>query len=203
MWALATKLLANVAGQDRAESFVLGTGAVLVVADGAGGTSGAGQAAQSLVDAVQVRSGAFQAGTDVAEYLETVDRQIASTGTGQTTGVVVCLDGTRIFGASIGDSGAWLVRDDGFVDLTEGQIRKPLIGSGSARAVPFELSRNSAGTLVVASDGLFKYAASERICAAARKDDLSKIASELLGLVRLPTGGLQDDVAVLVARWRP
>ena len=99
--------------------------------------------------------------------------------------------------------GAWIARDDGTDDdLTAGQHRKRRVGSG--RALPVAFSRPALdGTLVVATDGLLGYAAPTRIAAAARGPDLETAAKELLRLVRLPNGGLQDDVAVVLARRAP
>jgi hypothetical protein len=50
----------------------------------------------------------------------------------------------------------------------------------------------------VGSDGLFKYAPIRRVCDAARAGPPAEAARALVGLVRLPRGGLQDDVAVVV-----
>jgi hypothetical protein len=73
----------------------------------------------------------------------------------ENTAVILTVDAT-ITGASVGDSGAWLLRDSRIVDLTAGQRRKPLVGRGCApfriEPIPFD------GTLLVASDGLFAYA---------------------------------------------
>src|SRR5262249_7289847 len=99
-------------------------------------------------------------------------------------------------GASVGDSGAWLI--DPFVDLTSAQKRKPLIGSGRACPVPF--ASPFAGTLLLASDGLFKYAAQSRIRQLAAHPELERIPEMLVDAVRLPSGNLQDDVAVMICR---
>ena len=65
----------------------------------------------------------------------------------------------NVAGASVGDSGAWLVNPASgrFVDLTANQHRKPLLGSGRARITPFFHSKKatSRDVLLVASDGLF------------------------------------------------
>jgi len=101
-------------------------------------------------------------------------------------------------GASVGDSGAWLLTPPDFVDLTEDQNRKPLLGSGLAKPVafgPYSIS----GRLLVASDGLFKYVACERIRELATTLPLASTAGALVDAARLPSGALQDDVAVIVA----
>jgi len=76
---------------------------------------------------------------------------------GQCTAVVVEISEGRVFGASVGDSGAWMLPGKAIVDLTENQNRKPLLGSDEASPMgfgPIEIS----GRLLIASDGLFKYA---------------------------------------------
>ena len=50
-------------------------------------------------------------------------------------GVVVEVVGSILLGASIGDSGAWLIDGSRIVDLTANQRRKPLLGSGYAHPV--------------------------------------------------------------------
>jgi hypothetical protein len=50
--------------------------------------------------------------------------------------------------------------------------------------VPFD------GTLLVASDGLFRYATTH---------DIVRNLDRLVDLVRLPNGALQDDISVVIA----
>jgi serine/threonine protein phosphatase PrpC len=85
-----------------------------------------------------------------------VDQALAQSG-GQCTAVVVEISEGRVFGASVGDSGAWMLTGKTTIDLTENQHRKPLLGSDEALPMgfgPIELS----GRLLIATDGLFKYA---------------------------------------------
>jgi hypothetical protein len=96
----------------------------------------------------------------------------------------------------VGDSEAWLIEDG--VVLTEGQQRKPLLGTGAAKPVAFEAKL--AGTLLVASDGLFKYARKADILAHARLERLDDAIHALTDAVRLPSGQLQDDVAIVACR---
>ncbi len=85
------------------------------------------------------------------------------------------------------------------VDLTDGQTRKPLVGSG---CVPFRISSSlvAGGTLLVASDGLLRYAKRSDIVRVASGADLTAAARSLIELVRLANGTLQDDVAVVLCR---
>ena len=51
--------------------------------------------------------------------------------------MITALSADGILGASVGDSGAWLVAPDGVLDLTAHQRRKPFPGTGMAVPVPF------------------------------------------------------------------
>lgn len=83
-------------------------------------------------------------------------RKLASTaGCGETTAVIAYVDTAGVRGASVGDSCAWLMHEDTFTDLTSGQSRKPLLGSGSAVPVAFT-SKQNFDRVVLGSDGLFK-----------------------------------------------
>src|SRR5689334_5173787 len=121
------------------------------------------------------------------------DEQI-SAGGGETTGIILIVEGGRILGASTGDSEAWLFTAKGKQHLTKGQQRKPLVGSGEAEAVAFAFEP-SEGLLLVASDGLWKYTSIEKIGGEIQAADRSTLLDRLAGLVRL-SGALQDDVAM-------
>ncbi len=174
--------------------FARAGGVVAVVADGAGATAAGGIAADAVVEAVR-KSGAA---TDWAALLSEVDARIVREGSGaQTTAVIVAIAGGRIVGASVGDSGAWIVDGDDVIDLTAGQQRKPLIGSGNARPVAFSAAATE-GRALLASDGLLKYAAQRFVAEAASGASLDACADQLLALPRLRSGQLPDDVAVIL-----
>ncbi len=158
-----------------------------------------GAAADAVVAAV---ASAVQAGAtlNAMQILADVDRSLALAYGGQTTAVIVEVTPTTIRGASVGDSQAWIVREDSFVDLTESQHAKPLIGSG--RATPTVLTNTAPldGTLVIATDGVFKYAKVEQLCDAALDSNIHTIPAALIDLARLPNGKLQDDAAVILCR---
>ncbi|MCW5554843.1 MAG: protein phosphatase 2C domain-containing protein [Verrucomicrobiae bacterium] len=187
--------------QDRAEVFWSGANLVLVVADGAGGRSGAAQAAEFVIRRVrQAIHSADLSPAGLAEFLRLTDRQMAEArNVGETTCVIVVISQTGIVGASIGDSGAWHITQAGIDNLTGHQTRKPFLGVGCA--IPFGFVRGPlTGTLLVASDGLLKYSSAERIAAVALSDNVETSAQKLVGLVRYPSGALPDDVSVLLAR---
>jgi serine/threonine protein phosphatase PrpC len=194
-------------GEDRVGIFEYEGALVVVVADGVGGVAGGGRAADLVVELVRDAVAApaldplrVERWTDLlagADALLEADRDA-----GETTGVVLAIAKDLLVGASCGDSGAWLVQPDGRVDdLTARQHRKLRLGSGRARPVSFSRP-GLAGTLLVATDGLLNYARPERVAAVALEGDLDRAALDLIQLVRLPGGGLQDDLGVVLARGR-
>lgn len=170
----------------------------MVVADGAGGLAGGERAAEFAVDAL-AQGPVRLSQSDWEHRLLDLDQALARhPGGGQTTVVAVFIDAERIVGASVGDSNAWLIRREGTLDLTEGQRRKPLLGSGEASPVGFEAGHGT-GRLLLGSDGLFKYAPSHRIETIALDGPVETAAEALTCCVRLPSGALHDDVAVILA----
>jgi serine/threonine protein phosphatase PrpC len=181
-------------GDDRAEAFPRPDGHLLVLADGAGGTSGGSLAADVVLDSS--RSFSPSSAADCTALLEDLDRRLTSVG--QTTAVVVVVSEGQIFGASVGDSGAWLVAGTRVTDLTEHQKRKPLLGSGDAVPVGFG-PLACVGRVLIGSDGLFKYVPYDRIRELVSSLPVVEAPAALVDAARLRSGALQDDIAVLVA----
>jgi serine/threonine protein phosphatase PrpC len=184
-------------GQDRASVCTVPGGLVVVLADGAGGSGAGDRAAQAIVDGVEARA---VAGADWLALLATLDRALAAHGRGQSTAVVLAIVEGQISGASVGDSEAWVVFPTGVVELTEGQDRKPLVGAGDAVPRPLQKAALAGGTLVVASDGLWNYARRADIVRVALLPELADVAGALVDLVRLPSGAVPDDVAIVLVR---
>ena len=103
-----------------------------------------------------------------------------------------------VFGASVGDSGAWLVGAAGVTDLTQHQKPKPLLGSGNATPIGFG-PLPCVGRVLIGSDGLFKYVPHGRIHDLASTLPFDDVPRALVDAARLRSGGLQDDIAVIVA----
>jgi serine/threonine protein phosphatase PrpC len=187
-------------GQDRVEVLRLEDATVLVVADGSGGMSGGAQAAE---DALQEVSGAARQRKSIerVSWLAVLERadDALSRGPGQCAIVTTAILGGRIFGASVGDCEAWLISEDSVEELTASQVHKPLLGTGEAVPVAFEAALGDA-TLLLATDGLFKYAHRDRVTALARGPDLEEAVYALTNLPRLRSGALPDDVAVILCR---
>jgi serine/threonine protein phosphatase PrpC len=185
--------------QDRVEVLLLGERVAFIVADGAGGISGGMQAAERFVRGARQGAPSLTSAEDCAEFLQRLDEEIAGADEcGETTGIVLVLNSRGLFGASVGDSAAWLFTVDGKAELTQGQARKPFLGGGILRPHRFE-HRFASGTLVVATDGLWKYTGLERIESAVRAGSPEKLAAGLGELVRLRSGGFQDDVGIVTA----
>jgi PPM family protein phosphatase len=198
-FAHALELHVGTAGQDRAVVIERPESLVIALADGAGGTGAGAEAAQAVIDAARTVSPSPS--IDWAALLASLDASPARLAHGQTTAVVLTLSRAGISGASVGDSGAWLITPSDIVDLTESQYRKPLLGAGATH-VPFSSGALGAATLLVASDGLLRYAPPRAIADLARGRDLGAAARALVALVRLPSGGLPDDVSLILCRER-
>jgi serine/threonine protein phosphatase PrpC len=169
--------------EDRAEVFKHGASLILVVADGAGGTAGGAEAAEAVVRAVGNASAGVASLHDPEfwrQLLSERDGALADDSeAGETTAVAAAVSSDGITGVSVGDSGAWLITPGGYDELTISQHRKPRLGTGEAIPVPFSM-RPWHGTLLLASDGLFKYATDEKICEVARESDLQMAALHFL-----------------------
>lgn len=203
MFSLAhVNVAAGAQSSDCGASFVVGERLVVVLADGAGGTSHGREAATALVELVahELAHGvAFDDALRIAEVLSTIDLRLTRERRGQTTAVCVSVGPSSIVGASAGDSEAWLVEGRRITVLTAAQSRRPLLGAG-ARVTPFVLDRPLAGTLVLASDGLFSYASESRVLESCAAPSVELVATSLVDSARLPSGSLQDDLALFVAR---
>jgi serine/threonine protein phosphatase PrpC len=170
-------------------------GQLLIVADGAGGTSGGDRAAEEVI--AQVRRLDPASTWDWVEVLRRIDRTIHDHGSGETTAVIVFVTDREVRGASVGDSGAWMLAGS-WLDLLEARRRKPLLGTGNAVPVgfgPFPMGER----LLLGTDGLFKYVNAEHIDLIASRASLEKAAADLIDAARLPSGALQDDIAVILA----
>ena len=187
--------------EDRAEIIETADAAIIVVADGCGGTAGGGDAAEAVIEAVR---SAVSRQLDIrrpetwCRTLTELDHELSVRSAGQTTAVVTVMTAETVLGASVGDSGAWLIRADGHTQLTECQRRKPLLGDGGL-PVPFA-ARHGGATLLVATDGLLKYATPSVVCRIALGLSLQDSVRALADSVRLRSGGLQDDIGVALCR---
>ncbi len=174
---------------------------MIIVADGAGGITHGGAAADAVVGLVRGRAHELADVEDCIELLLKADHIVEATG-GETTAALLVVDDNGIYGASSGDSEAWVIREDGTIDdLTAKQHKKRRLGSGRALPVGFERSGFLRGSMVVGSDGLFRYAREEAIVdVVLRAGTPDEVGDGLVDLVRPGSGELLDDVAVVVLR---
>jgi serine/threonine protein phosphatase PrpC len=184
--------------QDAAGIFERRESTVLVVADGAGGIEDGEVASRSVIDAVRMACREATAIVDWTHVLRGADNAIAS---GQSTACVVELTDTALRGASVGDSRVGTLVGDDLEFPSDDQQRKPLLGTGEAMPKPFAMPW-SGRPVIVGSDGLWNYIRMDRLLAELRFIDFPVLAKTLAEMVRLPSGGLADDVAVVCAHRR-
>lgn len=174
---------------------------LLLLADGAGGLAGGRHAAEGALAEARARVADLVASgpRECEEALRAIDRALAARGPGETTCVLAVVREGEVLGASVGDSAAWVVWPGGRADLTRAQVRKPLLGSGWSMPVGFgPAPLRPPARLLMGSDGLVKYTSPERLCRAAMGDPAERAVQSLIECVRLPSGRLQDDVAVIL-----
>jgi serine/threonine protein phosphatase PrpC len=187
--------------QDRGVVIVRGSRRVLAVADGAGGMSGGSEAAELAAALVRLNAGRLADAEACEAILREMDEAIARHPVaGETTCALAIAEGDQVFGASVGDSGVWLIGDNDFLNLTENQARKPLLGSETARPVAFSRKTVPGERLLLATDGLLKYAPAERIAAICRQPSDQPAPNRLIDAVRYRSGRLPDDVTVIFAQ---
>jgi PPM family protein phosphatase len=184
--------------EDRVKILDFDDGIVIVVADGAGGTGAGSQAADTVLREVTALASLQHDATAWCDVLRQIDHRI---GDGESTGVVVACSPQGMVGASVGDSKAWLLENDDLSDLTRGQVRKPLLGSGEAQPVGFSHPPTQ-GLLLVCTDGFCNYVRRDRLLREILWIDFAVLARQLVEMVRLPSGALWDDIGIVACRPR-
>ncbi len=195
--AMAT-LAAGSVNQDQVAHVPLGHCDVLLVADGAGGISGGGRASQLLVDGLALVAEQVARGAECcAAWLQKMDSELfCDPVAGESTAVLLVVSQGAVFGASIGDSEAWLVHEGQSYALTARQMRKPLLGSGQALPVSIPI-RMWSGTLLAGSDGLFGYVPCHRLTQIVSAPTSANLALRLCEQAKLASGSLVDDTSVI------
>ena len=190
--------------QDRYAVLDCGNAILAVLADGAGGTGGGESAASLAIDFCleAARKRPIDSGLACERPVYQADHEVlANADGGETTLVVVVATTAVVFGASVGDSIAWLVEESGrVVDLTERQKRRPFLGSGEARPVAFGPTPLTGG-LVLVSDGVHKYVPQKEVAIAVARmppeQSVRAVLARLLELHRSPP----DDATILVCKF--
>ena len=174
-------------------------GHLLAVADGAGGMPGGARASALCLSVLPESLGTPFTHESLIRAVYRIDALLeACPEAGETTLAFCIVAHGAVQGASVGDSGVMLLGADA-LELTAGQQRKPLIGSGAVHPVPFGPCPFT-DTLLLASDGLLKYTSPASLRAHAGTPSLSALATTLIDSVRLRSGDLQDDTTVVLAR---
>ena len=169
------------------------------IADGAGGIGGGSFASSMITTAFTklAHESSITHPDEFESFLRAIDLELNSSPVGgESTAILGVVVSGVVFGASVGDSEAWLFNTEYQLQLTEFQIIKPLIGSGYAKPIgfgPMDLEH----IMVVGSDGLFKYTNLKEMSGAVSQGES---ASQLAALSKKQTGYLQDDISVLVVR---
>ncbi|MGH8217670.1 MAG: PP2C family serine/threonine-protein phosphatase [Steroidobacteraceae bacterium] len=191
MLSAAYRVESGGANEDRVLVERRGQRTLAIVCDGAGNGGRGGLAAEL---AVAELAGVWREGfVDWVRALLAVDQLLKREAHGgETTCVVVDIsDDGQFRGASVGDSGAWMLCAARTVrDLTANQDRSRL-GSGRAGAKLFK--GQLIGRLMLATDGLLKYTRTADIHTSAARG-----VGALIDSVRLKNGALQDGVAVVL-----
>lgn len=169
---------------------------IIIVADGAGGSGAGYEAAQSVIRECSNEKTIPHDSNLLCQLIAQIDNRIAN---GESTCVIASLQDGEIRGASVGDSQAWLIEEGQILNLTSGQIRKPLLGTGRCEPFGFYAS-NWNGMLILATDGFCNYINRPQLLKDILWLDFQTLPRKLVEMVRLPSGELWDDVGIVVCR---
>lgn len=195
--AIAVTVASGRQGQDRVKVIEYDDGVVIAVADGAGGSGGGDEAAETVIREIMASASMNHDAEAWCRLLRQIDHRVC---VGESTCVVAAVSANRIAGASVGDSQAWLI-EDGLRNLTRCQVRKPLLGSGDAVPVGFSHD-SSSGLLLVATDGFCNYVRRDKLLKEILRIDFAILLRSLIEMVRLPSGDLWDDIGIVACRPR-
>lgn len=142
-------------GDDRVLIRHLPDQAILVLlADGATGGGYGAMAAECFIGIMRDCVSSFeQAANGIRLGFRMADQRIGGFANAcDTTGIALVVHDDRYLCASVGDSSIFMAAPDGIIELTQGQHRKPRVGSGIREPVLHE--GRVTGPLLLASDGL-------------------------------------------------
>jgi PPM family protein phosphatase len=169
-----------------------------------GGRAGGAAAADFALEGIAAYScwPAFPSPKALGDLLRQIDLDASShSEVGETTALGCAISERGSFGAAVGDSAVWWITESAVVSLSAGSGPKPWIGSGSAKPFTFAVP-SEPGSLMLMTDGVWKYAHQTRLAELVRAADLNQVPASLINAAGLPSGSLQDDAAVIVARFR-
>lgn len=172
---------------------------VIVIADGAGGTGAGDVAAETVVQEVTNAFKEIHSADEWSTLLKQIDFRISD---GESTAVVIDIRPYGLAGSSVGDSRCWMISRGTITDFTKHQSRKPLLGSGNATPTSFTHATFD-GILLAGTDGFFDYVKRDSIPPFIAQSDFYTIPRLCVEMVRLPSGDLWDDIAIIAARIKP
>jgi PPM family protein phosphatase len=179
---------------------------LVTLADGQGGQAGGGKAAQLASESVlrQARLSPFAALGSPGSwttFLRRADEEVSrDKESGLTTLIGLCVTDDAVHGASNGDSAVLLFLPKGRIEeLTGRQAKNPPVGSGAATCIPFSAKLELPWTILVMSDGVWKYVGNDRIREIARREQGQAMVDSILAAAKsLRSGKLQDDFTLIV-----
>lgn len=188
--------------EDRAEILGVGDATIALLADGAGGCSGGACAAQMVIDLATARLPDIELGSAPAliTLLHDINAHIlVDADAGESTAIITVVRAGQIWGVSTGDSEAWMFTIDDSINLTRGQARSRRLGTAEVEPVVFGPIPFT-GTLILGSDGLWKYANLARIGESAMQVSVDQAVDDMLDAARMRSGAHSDDVTVILVR---
>ena len=178
---------------------------VALVADGQGGQSGGGRAADLACQMAWKLASEFDPVGLLdprawAYVLRHVDLAVELDATaGFTTLVALGLTPNRVVGVSSGDSVAIAVASGGASEVTAGQPKNPPVGSGTAVGRTFDRPLEAPWRVALMTDGVWKFAGLDRVLALVRNTTPDVLLSELqMTARRHGTGDYYDDFTLAV-----
>lgn len=199
---------AHAHGQPRAKAgvYALPHGAVVAIADGEGPRDCVAKAAERVLQYAEQLSKEPQlrSNHDAFErHLHELDKEIAnSPEVAEVSMIIATVSNRGIVGYSVGDAKAWLLDEDVSSELTSGQLRAPLVGSGETLITPFALPATT-GRILLCTQGLWDNAVEHQLLHIARSAQINQATRSLLALPRLPSGTLSADIALILCQMEP
>jgi PPM family protein phosphatase len=179
---------------------------VAAVADGQGGQAGAAEAAQCgcrafLDQAKLAPSRMLTSPANWLTWLRAVDEAVQrDKSAGYFALVALAVSDTALIGVSSGDCAAVAYcGGEKPVVLTDRQSKNPPVGSASAHFTPFALPLAPPWTVLLCSDGVWKYTGWEALYSLDPRQPGEEIVASLRRRAALPrTGELQDDFTMVL-----
>jgi serine/threonine protein phosphatase PrpC len=176
------------------------------LADGQGGQAGGGRAAQvacaaGIAAAVRYCPERLMQGSTWTSILRQADQAVSvDPDAGYTTLIGLCICKGIIAGASCGDSAALVACGSSQPKaLTLGQAKNPPVGSAAAPFASFQDGLVTPWTVVVMSDGVWKYVGWEGVVQAVLQERGQRLLETLQSRARLTGSGRFQDDFTLVA----